>query len=266
MRKLIRHKHFDATIELTDDNFIAPPHESQRNWLINRAVKEFGWDLEALDRLANRFVPGQADTIGLQAQSRDNPDALPDDIMEMWQLPIMQRMAHRVTRAKGDVLEIGYGRGVSAKMIQDLGAQTHTIVECVPKIADDCRQWAQTLDQNNVAVIEDRWETAVDQFTAYDGIFFHTYPMDSEEYAHAARNQANVAEPFFPVAAHHLKQGGTFCYYSNEMDSLGRSHQRALLQHFDSFSVECLKDLPIPQDVKDTWWIDQMMIVCAHRN
>lgn len=265
MRKLIRHKQFDATFELTDSEFIAPPHESQRAWLLNRAIKEFVWDLEALDELASRFVPGQPDRVVGAVSGRDPEDPAPDDIMELWQLPIMQRMAELVTKRGGSVLEIGYGRGASAKMISEREAGSHTIVECVPKIADDCRRWAESLAYNNVTVLEGRWEDVVDQFSTYDGIFFHTYPMDSEEYAQSARSLANVAEPFFEVAAKHLEPGGVFSYYSNEMDSLARPHQRALLRYFDSYQVECLQNLPLPVDVKDAWWIDQMIIIAACR-
>lgn len=265
MRKLIRHKHFDATIELTNDEFIAPPKVAQRGWLVNRAIKEFSWDLEALDKLADRFVPGQVNAQDGLVASRDPYDPTPDDIMELWQVPIMQRMAELVTKPGGSVLEIGYGRGISSAMINDLGVGDHTIVECVPSIADACRSWADTQPEANVKVLEGRWEEVVDRFETYDGIFFHTYPMDSEEYAQSARNLANVAEPFFEVAARHLAPGGVFSYYSNEMDSLARPHQRALLRHFDGFRAECLTDLPLPENVKDAWWIDQMIIVSAHR-
>ena len=265
MRKLIRHKSFEATIELTSEQFIAPPQASQRSWLLNRAVKEFGWDLEALDQLASRFVPGRSSLLEGTSSPRDPDNPEPDDIMELWQVPIMQRMAELVTKAGGSVLEIGYGRGISAEMISVLKPRQHTIVECVPSIADACRAWAEERAQSEVRVLEGRWEEVVDQFETYDGIFFHTYPMDSEEYAQSARNLANVAEPFFEVAAKYLAPGGVFSYYSNEMDSLARPHQRALLKHFESFRVECLGDLPLPADVKDAWWIDQMIVISAYR-
>ncbi len=40
--------------------------------------------------------------------------------MEDWQTPLMQAMARHVTETHGDVLEIGFGRGVSAEFIQQL--------------------------------------------------------------------------------------------------------------------------------------------------
>ncbi len=260
MRRLKRHEKFELKLEINDKNFIAPPRAAQRNWLVNRAIAEFCWDLEALDHLAQQFVPGR-ETLFLS--ERDSQSPVADDIMELWQIPIMERMADLATTNNGDVLEIGYGRGVSADMIQQRGVQGHTIVECVPAIAEQCRQWGRENDVTGLCVLEGRWEEVEADFSLYDGIFFHTYPMDSEEYAQTTRNSATVAESFFPVAAKHLKAGGIFTYFTNEMDSLSRAHQRALFHHFSQISLQPVTDLAIPDDVKDTWWIDQMVVVAA---
>ncbi len=262
MRRLKRHASYELQLQVKADDFIAPPRQAQRNWLINRAISEFSWDLESTHELAARFVPG-VDTL---LSHENDSDAVPhaDDIMELWQLPIMQRMADCVSASHGHVLEIGYGRGISADMIQKSGVQQHTIVECVPAIAQQCREWASDNDLN-ITVLEGRWEEVQDDLEEYDGIFFHTYPMDSEEYAEATRRSATLAEPFFQVAAKHLKNDGVFTYFSNEIDSLSRAHQRALFREFGQISLEPLLGLDIPEYVKDTWWIDQMMIVVAAR-
>ncbi|MEM7217569.1 MAG: class I SAM-dependent methyltransferase [Pseudomonadota bacterium] len=260
MRKLKRKPGFELVLDVRDDGFIAPPHDAQRQWLLNRAINEFVWDLEALHAQAERFVPGRVD---LALLARDAQDPAPDDIMELWQLPVMAAMADVVTAHGGDVLEIGYGRGESARMIAERGVASHTIVECVPRIAAECEQWASTLPDHRVSVLADRWEALTSHFGRYDGIFFHTYPLDAEEYGEVARRAAAVAEPFFEVAAAHLKPGGAFTYFSNEIDSLSRQHQRELLRHFAEFSVRPVRDLPLPEDVRDTWWIDEMIVVCA---
>jgi guanidinoacetate N-methyltransferase len=49
---------------------------------------------------------------------------------------------------------------------------------------------------------------------------------------------------------------------TNEIDSLSRAHQRLLFQHFSSFSLRIIK-LNVPQDIRDTWWIDQMAVIRA---
>lgn len=260
MNRIKRHRHYEFKLNITDDNFIKPPRQSQRQWLVNRAMTEFCWDLEALDQLADRFVPGR-DQLVFNERDNTSPDA--EEIMETWQLPIMEKMVDLATENKGDILEIGYGRGISAAMIQKRSISSHSIVECVPSIAKQCHQWAEEQSIENMTIYEGRWEAVHHQFKLYDGIFFHTYPMDNEEYAQTVRNSATLAEPFFPVAAEHLKPGGVFTYFSNEIDSLSRTHQRALFRYFSEISIQPVKDLDIPADVKDTWWIDQMMAVVA---
>ncbi len=260
MRRLKRHANYELQLQVKAGDFIAPPRPAQRNWLINRALSELAWDLESIHELAARFVPGVESLLSHEHDSDAMPQ--PDDIMELWQLPIMQKMAGCVSASHGHVLEIGYGRGISAQMIQKGGVQEHTIVECVPAIAQQCRDWAAD-NGFKVNVLEGRWEEVQSEMKIYDGIFFHTYPMDSEEYAEATRRSATLAEPFFSVAAEHLASDGVFTYFSNEIDSLSRAHQRALFKHFERISLEPLHKLDIPEHVKDTWWIDQMMIVIA---
>ncbi len=125
-RRLKRHQSFEIALRITDDDFIRPPREAQRNWLINRALLELVLDLEHLDRLADRFVAG-SDEMTL----RDRTQAVLSDeeIMEDWQIPVMQAMADVVTESHGDVLEIGFGRGGASDLIQEKGVRSHTVVE-----------------------------------------------------------------------------------------------------------------------------------------
>ena len=74
--------------------------------------------------------------------------------------------------------------------------------------------------------------------------------------------RATFAEHFFETASEHLRPGGVFTYFSNEIDSLGRGHQRALFKHFSSFSLKMIH-LELPDDINDTWWADSMVIVKA---
>jgi guanidinoacetate N-methyltransferase len=70
------------------------------------------------------------------------------------------------------------------------------------------------------------------------------------------------AAGFFPVAAAHLRKGGVFTYLTNEIDSLGRAHQRLLFDHFSSLRLQRVA-LTLPADVRDAWWADCMVAVAA---
>ena len=118
-RRIKRHRNFELSLQIKNGDFIRPPRDFQRNWLINRAIDEFAGDLEAIDVLAGRFAPGVQK---LMTKDRTQAALKDEEIMEDWQLPLMQAMADIVTNSNGDILEIGFGRGVASTMLQNGGA------------------------------------------------------------------------------------------------------------------------------------------------
>jgi guanidinoacetate N-methyltransferase len=261
MRKLRRTTDYDLILEIKTGTFIAPPRESQRNWLLNKAVAEFAADLHALDQVARRFVPGQEQ---VRVAERSQSVLLDDEIMEDWQLPLMQAMAQGVTVGHGDVLEIGFGRGVSADFIQAGGVASHTIVECNAAVIERFHIWRARQTGGPIHLIAGRWQDTLAEFGQYDGIFFHTYPLDEDEYVETVARSVTFAEHFFPTAAAHLRPGGVFTYMTNEIDSFSRAHQRLVLTHFRSFELSRVA-LTLPPDVRDTWWADSMIVIKAVR-
>lgn len=258
-RKFRRTADYEFTLQIKNDSFITPPREAQRNWLLNQAVAEFADDLNSLSQIAGRFVPG-ADSVHLQ--QRTHTKLSDDDIMEDWQIPLMRAMAEVATEKHGDVLEIGFGRGVSASFIQDCGVQSHTIVECNESVIERFHQWKGQYPGRDIHMITGKWQDVTGQLGIYDGIFFHTYPLDEDEYVAQAVNSVTFAAHFFPTAAARLRPGGVFTYMTNEIDSLSRGHQRLLLQYFSSFTVS-IQPLQLPPDLRDTWWADSMVVVKA---
>lgn len=258
-RKIKRTRAFELQLEVKDESFIRPPTEAQRNWLLNRFLREAGEDLQALDTLAPRFVPGGARAMPTDLRHAALSDA---DIMEDWQLPLMGAMAAIAARAGGDVLEIGYGRGVSARMIQSHGVRSHTIVECNPSVLDRFAEWRATLPERDIRVVPGLWQDVIGTLGEYDSVFFHTYALDEDEVTELVAGSVTFAAHFFPVAAAHLRPGGVFTYLSNEIDTLSRAHQRLLFEHFRSIRVERVS-LSLPPDVRDAWWADGMVVVEA---
>ena len=261
-RRIKRHQDFELTLEVKNDAFIRPPREAQRNWLLNTAVAEFVENLQTLDRLAQRFVPG---TDSLITTDRAQAELSDEEIMEDWQIPLMKAMAEVVSRSQGDVLEVGFGRGVSATFIQDFEVRSHTIIECNDSIVARFRQWAESYPDRDLRIIHGLWQDTLAGLGEFDGIFFHTYPLNENDFLVQIGESATFAEHFFPHAAAHLREGGVFTYLSNEIDSLSRTHQRQLLKHFRSVTIRVVHDLRLPELVKDAWWADSMVVVEATR-
>ena len=259
-RRIKRLTDFEVTLAIKNDEFIRPPREMQRNWLLNRAINEFVHDLGHLDRLSRRFVPGAE---GNAIEERGDAVLADEAIMEDWQIPLMEAMAQIVTESRGHILEVGFGRGISADLIQQRGVRAHTIVECNDSVIERFHAWRSRYADRDIRLIEGKWQDVVDQLEMYDGIFFHTYPLDHEEYLEYVFRSVTFAEHFFPTAAAHLLPGGIFTYFTAEIDSFSRAHQCLVFRYFKEFTLRIVDNLPLPPDVKDSWWIDAMVVIKA---
>jgi len=259
MRKLKRTGAFELSLDVRDDQFIRPPREAQRNWVLNRFMREAGDDLQALDAIASRFVPGSDRSLATNMRSADLSD---DEIMEDWQLPLMEAMAAIAARSGGDVLEVGFGRGVSAGVIQRAGVRSHTIIECNPHVIGRFDAWRAPLGDRDIRIVPGLWQDVVHSLGDFDAVFFHTYALDEDEAVELLASSVTFAASFFSVAAKHLRPGGVFTYLSNEIDTLGRAHQRLLFDHFRSIRLERVA-LTLPPNVRDAWWADSMVVVEA---
>lgn len=259
-RKIKRTKDFEIALQIKQDDFIRPPRDAQRNWLLNRAVKELSDDLIFLNQQSKTMIQGQ-DQVGFDDRTQG---ALSDEqIMEDWQIPVMKAMAEAVTESHGDILEVGFGRGVASDYLQAQGVKSHSIIECNDSVVERFQRWKEGYGDREIQLFHGLWQEVTDQLGEYDGIFFHTYPLNSEEFLNYVIQSTTFAEHFFPIAAAKLRPGGVFSYLSNETDSLSRAHQRLLFQHFTSFSLSLVEPLNVPEDSRDALWGDSMVIIKA---
>lgn len=261
-RKRKRTQDFEIDLTIRNEDFIRPPRDTQRNWLLNGALNEVADNLASLDRLAKRFVPGAS---GWRGEDRRQAVLADDEIMESWQIPLMQAMAEVACASHGDILEVGFGRGISADFIQQQGVRSHTVIECNDDIVGRFHHWRERHPHSDIHLAHGLWQDVLGGLGNFDGVFFHTYPLDQAEAIEQIGGSVTFAEHFFAHAAAHLNEGGVFTYLSNEMDSLSRSHQRRLFAHFREITMQVVRDLQLPEDVADAWWADSMIVVGATR-
>jgi guanidinoacetate N-methyltransferase len=254
---------FDLTLNIKRPDFIQPPRASQRNWLLNRALDEFEYDLRELDSLAKHFVPGADAELATLTSDRTQAELSEQEILEDWHLPLMKSMARAVTDSHGNILEIGFGRGLASSFIQACGVKSHTIIECNDSVISRFFEpWRARLPERDIRLARGKWQDVIESLGEFDGIFFQTYPLNEAEFAEYLSRSVVFAEHFFPIAARHLRPGGAFTYLTHEIDSLSRRHQRLILQHFSSLSLS-VERLQLPADCKDLWWSDSMVVVKA---
>jgi hypothetical protein len=94
-------------------------------------------------------------------------------VMHNWETPIMKKMAEWVCKDGGDIIEFGFGMGISANFIQNHNVVSHTICEINPQILDNLYEWSK--NKSNVIILEGDWYENIDKLDKYDGIFFDTH-------------------------------------------------------------------------------------------
>ena len=109
-----------------------------------------------------------------------NPDStyflISEEVMMDWEAPIMSASAAYITEGGGNILEIGFGMGISANYIQSHSIDSHTIVENHPQIIEKAVQWAN--GKSNVTIISQSWYDVKDSLGVFDGIFLDTFGDD----------------------------------------------------------------------------------------
>ena len=98
-------------------------------------------------------------------------------VMMNWEDSIMKAKADYVCENGGDILEVGFGMGISADYIQANNPSSHTIVEVHPQVIEKLKAWAK--DKTNVTIIEGDWFDIKDSLSTYDGILFDTWSDDN---------------------------------------------------------------------------------------
>ena len=119
--------------------------------------------------------------------------------------------------------------------------------------------WKKNYPGRDIRIVYGKWQDVIDSLGEFDGIFFDTYPMSESEFTEYVINSVTFGEHFFEAAANHLEEGGIFTYYSNEIDSVSRRHQRALFEYFREISFSVCQPLLPPEDC-NYWWADSMIV------
>jgi type IV protein arginine methyltransferase len=98
-------------------------------------------------------------------------------VMMSWEDSIMKTSADYVCEGGGDILEIGFGMGISAGYIQANSITSHTIIENHPQVIEKAKAWAK--DKPNVIIMEGSWYDVKNSLSTYDGIFYDTWADDN---------------------------------------------------------------------------------------
>ena len=65
------------------------------------------------------------------------------EVMMDWEDPIMSASSAYITEGGGDILEVGFGMGISANYIQSHNISSHTIIENHPQVIEKAIEWSK---------------------------------------------------------------------------------------------------------------------------
>ena len=146
-------------------------------------------------------------------------------VMRKWEEPMMRKYAEIVTQNGGDILEIGFGMGLSATKIQENSNVTsHTIVEVHDQIVKEAFKFQEK--HENVEVIHANWYDAFHEGDLlekkFDGVF---YDAEFDKNYH-----------LFPKLCiqYFLKPGGIFSWYNSVN---GKANTWAIECNYESYKV-----------------------------
>lgn len=101
-------------------------------------------------------------------------------VMHREETKLMQDFAALVTRNGGDILEVGFGMGISADAIVCQGVKSYTVIEKNINHYNKALEWAE--DKPNVTVFLGDWIDVIPTITTkFDGIFHDTFKDDNYE-------------------------------------------------------------------------------------
>ena len=145
------------------------------------------------------------------------------EIMMNWEDSIMKASSDYICENGGDILEIGFGMGISAGYIQSHSISSHTIVENHPQILEKLQTWVS--GKSNVTIVSQSWSDAVGSLGTYDGIFFDV-TMDSTTDEHFSASIASL-----------IKSGSRCTFFWGSNNDLTQHPKLSFVDSFQQISV-----------------------------
>ena len=179
-------------------------------------------------------------------------------VMQRWEEPLMLAMANEVMGVGGDILEVGFGMGISAGMVMAQMPKSYTVIEAHPEVANRAREWGDA-QPAPVTVHEGFAQDVAPQLTErFDGILFDPYPNSKEAWY-------TYHLEFMPIAYRLLRPGGIFVYFAGQTSRFSEEHAETMLDLFNEVRLLRVNGLRPPADC-DYWNADYMVLASGRRD
>ena len=157
-------------------------------------------------------------------------------VMHEWERPLIRRMVEDLKLTPDDrLLEIGFGMGISASILQEFGPASHTIVEPHPQVLALAERWKGA--RPGIQLHPGYWQQLDPGTQRYSAIFFDPFADDM-----AAVDDENLR--FLKFAAQSLLGDGERLALFCIRPFLPLEYQRVMFEHYRRVEISSVQVAP----------------------
>ena len=140
-----------------------------------------------------------------------------EQVMMEWEKPYMIECVNKLN-PRGNVLEIGFGLGYSARQLCSFPEVTsYTVVESESIVWDKFELFEREINnlrpELQVTLIKKRWEDAFPELTTYDTIFFDDFPYEKYNSLYPYDKKLRLKYFIHTCLLNHTTIGSSIGYY-----------------------------------------------------
>ena len=181
--------------------------------------------------------PQRKDYLATEAVYTDDSLRIGDEyVMHEWERPLIRRMVEDLKLTPDDrLLEIGFGMGISASILQEFGPASHTIVEPHPQVLVQAERWKG--ERTNIQLHPGYWQQLDARAQRFSAIFFDPFSDDM-----TAVDDENLR--FLEFAAQSLLgDGGRLALFCIR-PLLALEYQRVMFEHYRRVEISSVQVAP----------------------
>ena len=136
-----------------------------------------------------------------------------EQVMMEWEKPYMEECI-KALEPRGDVLEIGFGLGYSARALCSYPIQSYTVIECEPIVWDKVYEFQKDYPHIKINLVKGRWQDTLHTLPTFDTIFFDDFPYKEYLELDNYPKEDRVRRFVLTCLENHMNLGCKLSYYS----------------------------------------------------
>ena len=179
-------------------------------------------------------------------------------VMMAWEKPYMEHCINMLPPV-GDVLEVGFGLGISATQIQKFPIRSHTIIECNTKVVEKARLWANK-QPHPAHIIFAEWQNTLNILGTFDTVFFDDCFLTEHPYEH---NTAGMRQFIEQIIKYHTRKTTRIGWYAEVPPSetiINLAKKWGAEYELYTYAIEKPTNVPYAQQYPNQMFVPQLTV------